>query len=218
MKKISVIVPMYNEEEVASKCYERIKGVMSGLENYEHELVIVNDGSTDNTLQILREIARNDNDVKVISFSRNFGHECATECGINYCRGDAAIIIDADLQDPPENIPEMIKIWEDGNEIVYGKRKIRKGESFFKKMTAKAFYRFLDKMSDTKIPLDTGDFRLIDRKVLDDICQMPEKNKFMRGLISWCGYKQYAYEYERDKIFFWEIVAFGWRWNNKFFC
>ncbi len=198
MKKISVIIPMYNEQEAVSLCYERVSKVLQGLGNYDYEIVTINDGSTDNTLAILKELSSKDEKLKVLSFSRNFGHECATECGINNCSGDAAIIIDADLQDPPELIPEMIKCWESGSEVVYGKRKRRKGESLLKLMTAKAFYRVLDKMSDTKIPLDTGDFRLIDRKILDDISKMPEKNKFMRGLISWCGYKQSPYEYERD--------------------
>ncbi len=198
MKKISVIIPMFNEEEVANICYDRVTEVMKSLENYDYEIIVINDGSQDNTLNILKELASKDQKLKVFSFSRNFGHSCAIECGIDNCSGDAAVIIDADLQDPPEEIPAMIKEWENGYEVVYGKRKHRKGESVFKLMTAKIFYRFLDRITDIKIPIDTGDFRLIDKKIIDNISNMPEKNKYMRGLISWCGYKQYAHEYERD--------------------
>ncbi len=198
MKKISIVVPMYNEEEVAKVCYERLSKVMQQLENYEYEILFINDGSKDNTIKILREIANTDKRVKVISFSRNFGHESANFCGLRKTSGDAVVIIDADLQDPPEIIPDMIKIWEEGYVVIYGKRKSRKGESIFKLVTSNAFYKLLNKFSDTVLPENTGDFRLIDRKVVNTICEMSEKNKYLRGLIAWTGGKQIAYEYDRD--------------------
>ena len=201
MKKISVIIPMYYEEEVAKECYNRLKKVLEGLENYDYELIFVNDGSKDKTLNILEEIAKKDEKAKVISFSRNFGHQAAVTAGLKFVTGDAIVIIDADLQDPPELIPEMLKLWEDGNEVIYGKRKTREGESHFKLFTAKMFYKTLNALSDVEIPKDTGDFRLVDRKVVDTINQLPEHNKFLRGLFSWVGYKQKAYEYERKERF-----------------
>lgn len=201
MKKVSLVIPMYYEEKVVNECYKRIKEVMNNLKNYEHEIVFVNDGSKDNTLSLLKDIAKKDESVKIISFSRNFGHQAAVTAGLKKVSGDAIVIIDADLQDPPELIPEMLKLWEDGNEVIYGKRKLREGESFFKLFTAKAFYKVLNSMSDVDIPKDTGDFRLVDRKVVDAINAMPEHNKFLRGLFSWAGYKQYAFEYERKERF-----------------
>ncbi len=201
MKKVSVVIPMYYEEEVANECYTRMKKVLEELKNYEHELIFVNDGSKDKTLPILEEIAQKDNNVKVISFSRNFGHQAAVTAGLKKVTGDAIVIIDADLQDPPELIPEMLKLWEDGNEVIYGKRKTREGESHFKLFTAKMFYKTLNALSDVEIPKDTGDFRLVDRKVVDTINSLPEHNKFLRGLFSWVGYKQIPYEYERKERF-----------------
>lgn len=198
-KKISLVIPMYYEEEIAKTCYKRVKEVLSKLENYDHEVIFVNDGSKDNTLNILEEIASKDSLVKVISFSRNFGHQAAVTAGIRYVTGDAIVIMDADLQDPPELIPEMLKLWEEGNEVIYGKRKARKGESHFKLLTAKMFYKVLNALSDVEIPKDTGDFRLVDRKVIDVINQMPEHNKFLRGLFSWVGFNQTPYEYERQE-------------------
>lgn len=199
MKKISVVIPMYYEEEVAQECYERMTEVLSNIPNYDYELILVNDGSKDNTLPILEKIAAKDNKVKVLSFARNFGHQCAVTAGLKEVTGDVAVIIDADLQDPPEIIPEMLKKWEEGNEVVYGKRKTRDGESVFKLMTAKVFYKTLNALSDVDIPKDTGDFRLVDRKIVDQMNQLPEHNKFLRGLWSWLGYKQYAFEYERKE-------------------
>ncbi len=185
MKKISVVVPMYYEEEVAKECYNRLVENLKKIENYEYEIIFVNDGSKDKTLEIIEEIASEDKNVKVISFSRNFGHQAAVTAGIKYVTGDAIVIIDADLQDPPELIQDMIKYWEDGNEVIYGKRKTRKGESAFKLLTAKMFYKTLNALSDVEIPKDTGDFRLVDRKVIDVVNSMPEHNKFLRGLFSW---------------------------------
>ena len=198
MKKISLVIPMYYEEKVANKCYEKVSNVLKSLEDkYDHEIIFVNDGSKDKTLDILEEIAKKDTKVKIISFSRNFGHQAAVTAGLKEVTGDAIVIIDADLQDPPELIPEMLELWEQGNEVIYGKRKTRKGESAFKLLTAKMFYKTLNALSDVEIPKDTGDFRLVDRKVVDVVNNLPEHNKFLRGLFSWVGFKQKAYEYER---------------------
>lgn len=202
MKKISLIIPMYYEQEVAEVCYKSVKKVLDELnETYEHEIIFINDGSKDKTLDILQKIAEFDKNVKIISFSRNFGHQAAVTAGLKYATGDAIIIIDADLQDPPELIPDMIAKWEQGYEVIYGKRKRRDGESAFKLFTAKAFYATLNKLSDIEIPKDTGDFRLVDKKVVDVINLLPEHNKFLRGLFSWVGFEQYAYEYERKERF-----------------
>ena len=201
MKKlVSVVVPMYFEEEVAYECYHRLTDVMSKGDT-DYELIFVNDGSTDKTLPILKGIALNDKKVKVISFSRNFGHQNAVTAGVFGDSGDAIVIIDADLQDPPELIPDMIAKWQEGYDVVYAKRKQRKGESIFKLVTAKYFYKFLHAMSDVEIPKDTGDFRLIDRKVAEVFKNMPERNRFIRGMISWVGFKQIPLEYERQERF-----------------
>ena len=200
MKKISLVIPMYYEEEVAYKCYERISNVLKNINyKYDYEIIFINDGSKDKTLEILEKIAEEDKKVKIISFSRNFGHQAAVTAGLKEVNGDAIIIIDADLQDPPELIPEMMELWEQGNEVIYGKRKKRKGESTFKLLSAKIFYQTLNALSDVEIPKDTGDFRLVDRKVVDVINSLPEHNKFLRGLFSWVGFKQKAYEYERQE-------------------
>ena len=201
MKKISVIVPMYYEEKVAEECYNRLTNVLKNIKDYEYEIIVINDGSKDKTLEILEKLAQNDENLKVISFTRNFGHQAAVTAGLKYVTGDAIVIIDADMQDPPELIPEMLKLWEDGNEIIYGKRKTREGETAFKLLTAKMFYNTLNALSDVEIPKDTGDFRLVDRKVVDTINLLPEHNKFLRGLFSWVGYKQTPFEYERKERF-----------------
>ena len=200
-KKVTLVIPMYYEEKVANECYKRVKENLNKLENYDHEIIFVNDGSTDKTLEILEDIATKDKNVKVISFSRNFGHQAAVTAGLQYVTGDAIVIMDADLQDPPELIPDMLKLWEEGNEVIYGKRKSRDGESAFKLFTAKMFYKTLNALSDVEIPKDTGDFRLVDRKVVDTINSLPEHNKFLRGLFSWVGYKQTPFEYERKERF-----------------
>lgn len=200
MRKISVVIPMYYEEEVAELCYERVSKVLDNLsKSYEYEIIFVNDGSEDKTLSILRDISGQNSKVKVISFSRNFGHQAAVTAGIKYVTGDAVIIMDADLQDPPELIPDMLKLWEDGNEVIYGKRNTRKGESAFKLLTAKMFYSFLNAMSEVEIPKNTGDFRLVDRRVIDVINNLPEHNKFLRGLFSWVGFEQKEFLYDRPK-------------------
>ena len=199
MKKISIVIPVYNEEKVIEISYNKIKSILENMEQYDYEIIFVNDGSKDNTFYILENITNENNKVKAISFSRNFGQEAALTAGLKYVTGDAVVIIDADLQDPPELIPEMLKLWEQGNEVIYGKRKRRKGESAFKLLTAKMFYKTLNALSDVEIPKDTGDFRLVDRKVVDVINSMPEHNKFLRGLFSWVGFKQYSYEYKRNE-------------------
>lgn len=201
MPKVSIVIPMYYEEEVAEECYKRVKNVLISLKDYEHEILFVNDGSKDKTLEILESIAEKDKQVKVISFSRNFGHQCAVTAGLQYVTGDAIVVIDADLQDPPELIPDMLTLWKQGNEVIYAKRKTREGESKFKLLTAKMFYRILNGLSDVEIPADTGDFRLVDREVVDVINSMPEHNKFLRGLFSWVGFKQQPFEYERKERF-----------------
>lgn len=201
MNKISIVIPMYCEEEVVQECYNRIIEVFKRIENYEYELVCVDDGSKDKTLEILNSIAEKDKNVKIISFSRNFGHQCAVTAGLRYASGDAVVIIDADLQDPPELIPKMIKMWEQGSDVIYGKRKTREGESKFKLLTAKMFYKTLNALSDVDIPKDTGDFRLVDKKIVDVINSLPEHNKFLRGLFSWVGFEQEALEYERKERF-----------------
>jgi polyisoprenyl-phosphate glycosyltransferase len=197
---ISIVVPMYFEEEVAQECYNRIKDVMDD-NKINYEIIFVNDGSTDTTIDILTNISKSDQRAKVVNFARNFGHQNAVTAGIDYANGDAIVIIDADLQDPPELIPTLIDKWKEGYEVVYAKRKDRKGETIFKLITAKAFYRFLNYMSDIDIPKDTGDFRIIDRKVADVFRKMTERNRFIRGMISWVGFRQTYIEYERDERF-----------------
>lgn len=199
---ISIIIPCFNEEEVIRDTHQRIKGVLLSNKYSNHEIIYVNDGSRDSTMVKLNEIAKKDSKVRVISFSRNFGHQSAVTAGINHCHGDIAIIIDADLQDPPEIFPEMIrKYTQEKCNVVYGVRKQRDGESFFKIITAKLFYRIMNYFSEVHIPLDTGDFRLIDRKVINEYNSLKEKSKYVRGLISWIGFKQEPIYYNRDARF-----------------
>ncbi len=191
---VSVIIPCYNEEEVITATYQRTKAVIDPSD----EIVFVNDGSKDATLLILTRIAGNDTSVKVISFSRNFGHQAAVSAGINFCSGEVAFIIDADLQDPPELFPDMMAIYKNEKcNVVYGVRTSRKGESFFKKLTANLFYKIINRLSDVPLPKNTGDFRLIDRTVMDEFNLLKEKNKYIRGLISWIGFKQCPFYYDR---------------------
>lgn len=200
-KKMSLIIPMYYEELVVDECYNRIVKVCKSITNYTYEIVFVNDGSTDQTLSLLKKIAIKDKNVKIVSLSRNFGHQNAVVAGLKVVSGDVTCIIDADLQDPPELISDMLKLWESGYEVIYGKRNKRNGEHFFKLFTADLFYKFLNKLSDVDIPKNTGDFRMIDRKVVDTLNQFNEHNKFLRGLFSWVGGKQIAFEYERNERF-----------------
>lgn len=202
MKKlISVVVPMYFEEKVVNECYKRLTEVMSSFENYNYEIIFVNDGSTDGTLPALKEFAKEDKNIKIIDFARNFGHQIAVTAGIKEAKGDAVVVIDADLQDPPELIIQMVENWENGYDVVYAKRKKRDGETFFKLLTAKYFYKFLDFMSDVDIPKNTGDYRLMDRKVVDVFNSMGEKNRFVRGMVSWLGFNQTYVEFDRAERF-----------------
>lgn len=195
---LSLVVPVYFEEEVLETSFARMDAAMRET-GYDYEIVYVNDGSRDGTMKILRKIAGEHAYVKVLSFSRNFGHQLAVTCGMDAAKGNALIIIDVDLQDPPELIPQMVKMWEEGADIVYGKRLKREGESLFKKLTAAAYYRLLDWMSAYPIPLDTGDFRLIGRNVADCFLAMREHNRFLRGMSAWMGYEAVPIEYERHE-------------------
>ncbi len=196
---LSVIIPCYNEEEVLEETWESLSAVLDNLENMEYEMLFVNDGSRDQTGEILRTLALKDDRVRVISLSRNFGHQPALTAGLNHCRGDLAVILDADLQDPPELIPEMIKVYrETESNCIYAVRKSRAQEAWFKKISAKLFYKLINFLSDTAIPANTGDFRLIDRKIIDAFNTLGESNKFIRGLISWLGFKQIPLYYHRQ--------------------
>lgn len=196
--KYSIVVPVYNEEEVIHETYRRLTEVMHSTKE-AYELLFVNDGSRDRTAEIIKEYSEQDPAVVLLDFARNFGHQIAITAGMDYARGEAVVVIDADLQDPPELILEMIEKWKQGFDVVYAKRTKRKGETYFKKQTAAMFYRFLRAMTDIDIPLDTGDFRLLDRKVCNQMNSIQEKNRFVRGLVSWVGFKQIAVEYERDE-------------------
>jgi polyisoprenyl-phosphate glycosyltransferase len=202
MKTFSIIVPCYNEEAVINESYRRMKAVIDGMTNIQSEIILINDGSRDNTATLLSEIAKNDARVKVLHFSRNFGHQPAVTAGIHHCTSDLAIIIDADLQDPPELIPHIIETQErEQANVVYCVREERRGEGIFKKITAQIFYRSMNYLSEVSFPLDTGDFRLIDRKVMDEFKRFREKGKYIRGIISWIGFKQVPFAYKREARF-----------------
>ena len=198
-KLLSLIVPVFNEEEVLPVSYARMSAAMQALTGYDYEIIYVNDGSRDGTMKRLRAIAKEHKEVRVISFSRNFGHQLAVTAGMDNARGDALIIIDADLQDPPEVIAELVKAWENGADIAYGKRLKREGETVFKKLTAFCYYRLLNAMSAYPIPLDTGDFRLLDKKVADVFLKMREHNRFLRGMSGWMGFDAVPVEYVRHE-------------------
>ncbi|HSK62315.1 MAG TPA: glycosyltransferase family 2 protein, partial [Pyrinomonadaceae bacterium] len=188
--------PCYNEEAVLRATYERLTSVVKGM-NLDYELIFVNDGSHDRTQEILAELQLFDPCLRVLWLSRNFGHQVAVTAGLEEATGAAVVIIDADLQDPPEVIPEMVRLWRDGNEVVYGLRDEREGEGRFKLWTAKVFYRLINRLSETKMPLDAGDFRLLDRKVVDVVNAMPERARFLRGMVSWAGFRQVPLHYTR---------------------
>ena len=198
--RYSIVAPIYNEEGNIQRLYERISEVMDST-GETWELVTVNDGSRDRSLELLEELSARDPRVKVINFARNFGHQIAVTAGLDYTSGDAVVIIDADLQDPPELILEMIERWKAGYQVVYAVRQERKGESWFKLMTAKVFYRLIYRITDVSIPLDTGDFRLMDRLVVDALQSMREHNRFIRGMTSWVGFKQTGVSYVREERF-----------------
>ncbi|MBQ3201068.1 MAG: glycosyltransferase [Clostridia bacterium] len=199
MKKLlSLIVPVFNEEEVIGTSFARMDEAMRALP-YEYEIIYINDGSRDGTMAHLRKIAAENSHVKVLSFSRNFGHQLAVTAGMDAAKGDALIVIDVDLQDPPEVIAKLVEAWEQGADIAYGKRLKRQGETVFKKLTAFCYYRLLSAMSAYPIPLDTGDFRLLDRKVADVFLRMREHNRFLRGMSGWMGFTAVPVEYVRHE-------------------
>ena len=193
---LSVVVPCANEQEVLREMNHRLMAVLESL-LMDFEVIYIDDGSSDFTPDILRELQAGDPRIRVVRFSRNFGHQMAITAGIEHASGDAVVIIDGDLQDPPEVIVHFVQKWKEGYEVVYGHRTERDGESAFKLWTAKYFYRFISKLSDTVIPLDTGDFRLMDRRVVDALVEMPERDRFVRGMVSWIGFSQIAVPYRR---------------------
>lgn len=197
----SVVIPCYNEEAVLAETHRRLTSVMSGMDG-DYELIYVNDGSHDRTPMLLRELYAGDPEhVRVIMFARNRGHQIAVTAGLDYAHGDAVVIIDADLQDPPEVIPVMAEKWKTGAKVVYGQRKARDGETAFKKITASVYYRIVNGLTGGMIPRDTGDFRLIDRQAADAVRQMPEHDRFLRGMFAWIGFEQEPVLYDRDKRF-----------------
>ena len=195
---ISVVIPIYNEEKNIPLLFERLKNALENT-GQSFELIYVNDGSKDQSIAVIKGLAKDHSFVKFINFSRNFGHQIAVSAGLDLCRGTEVVIIDADGQDPPELIPELYKKLNEGFEIVYAKRKSRKGESALKLLTARWFYKILAKLTSIDIPMDTGDFRIIHRKVVDQINKMPEKQKFLRGQMAWVGFRHTFVEYDRDE-------------------
>ena len=198
---LSIVIPCYNEEQVLRTTHERLTHTLGALRDTQFELIFVDDGSRDNTFQLLSDLQSADSRVRVLRLSRNFGHQMAVTAGLEAATGDAVVVMDADLQDPPELIPEMVAIWRKGHHVVYGKRVARAGESHFKLVTAKFFYRLINTLSDTDIPFDAGDFRLLDRKVIDVLLSMPERDRFLRGMASWAGFRQTALPYRREPRF-----------------
>ncbi len=194
---LSVIIPIYNEEENISLLYERLTSALKPLD-VRKEFLFVNDGSKDSSMELIRQLAEVQEEVKYIDFSRNFGHQIAVSAGLEYVKGRRVVIIDADLQDPPELIVDMWEKMDEGYEVVYAKRRKRANETVLKKWTAKWFYRTLASITSVEIPVDTGDFRIMDRKLVDILNRMPEQNKFIRGQISWAGFRQTYLEYDRD--------------------
>ena len=192
---ISIVSPVHNEEGLIEEFVVRVTTALEGL---SWELLLIDDGSTDRSYELISKLAQLDARIKPIKLSRNFGHQPAISCGIENAEGAAVVILDSDLQDPPEVIPAFIAKWREGFEVVYGQRKSRNGESFFKRVSAAGFYRLLNKLSDTKFPVDTGDFRLMDRKVVDALKSMNEKNRYLRGMVAWVGFNQIPVLYDRD--------------------
>lgn len=197
---ISVIVPIFNEAAIIPELHRRLSTVMGGLPE-QYELVYVNDGSRDTSLDQLRELVERDAHVRLIDFSRNFGHQIAITAGMDYAQGDAVVVIDADLQDPPEVIPELVAKWRDGFDVVYAIRERREGDSLFKRATAAAFYRLIARITNVDIPLDTGDFRLMSRRAVEGLKRMRERNRFVRGLVSWLGFRQTGVTFVRQERF-----------------
>jgi polyisoprenyl-phosphate glycosyltransferase len=194
---LSIVIPVYNEADNLSDCYLQLKEVLINLGG-NYEIIFINDGSMDNSMEIIKSISDQNPAVKYIDLSRNFGQQVAISAGLEYARGNRVAIMDADLQDPPEVLVEMNKTLDKGFEVVYGKRKGRKGESLIKRFTAKVFYRMLSKMTNIEIPVDAGDFRMMERKVVNELNKMPERNRFIRGQVAWVGFRQTEIVYERE--------------------
>ena len=219
---LSIVIPVYNEEACLKEFYRRLF-LVTEQENWETEIIFVNDGSKDSSLGMLQEFRRKDTRVKILDFSRNFGHQVAVKAGIDHARGEAVVIMDADLQDPPEMIPNLVMKWKEGYEVVYAVRETRKGEGFFKKWTASLYYRLIQRIASIDLPLDTGDFRLLSRPVADVIKNIREKNLYLRGLISWVGFKQIGVPMKRDPRFAGEtkyssrqMLRLGWNGITHF--
>jgi len=210
MKKISIIIPAYNEEESLPLLYDRLSKVILNLKNYEFEMLFINDGSKDNTLKIIKNLRSKDTRISYVDFSRNFGKEIAMIAGLDYAKGDCVIFIDADLQDPPELIPELIKYWEEGYDDVYARRKSRKGETFLKKFTSKMYYKVLQSLTRVEIQKDTGDFRLLDRRCVNALKQLRETQRCSKSMFSWIGYNKKEVLFDRDSR-----IAGTTKWNYK---
>ncbi len=210
MKKITIIIPAYNEEESLPYLIKRLGKLAEDVKNYEFEFLFVNDGSKDKTIELIKKYRKEDSRVCYVDFSRNFGKETAMIAGLDYATGDCVIFMDADLQDPPELIPEMIKYWEDGYDDVYAQRKSRKGETWFKKFTSKMYYRVLQSLTNVEIQKDTGDFRLLDRRCVNALIKLRESQRCSKSMFSWIGYKKKAIFYDRDSR-----VAGKTKWNYK---
>lgn len=210
MKKISIIVPAYNEEESLPYLEKRLVTLMDNMKNYEFEILFINDGSKDKTLEIIKNIRKKDERFSYVNFSRNFGKEVAMIAGLDYAKGDAVILIDADLQDPPELIPELIKYWEEGYDDVYARRSSRKGETFFKKFTSKMYYKVLQSVTKVEIQKDTGDFRLLDRRCVNALKKLRESQRNSKSIFSWIGYNKKEVLYDRDPR-----IAGKTKWNYK---
>lgn len=198
MKKITILIPAYNEQAVLKYLYERLESLANNSRSYEFEFLFVNDGSKDKTLETIKQFALKDRRISYVNLSRNFGKEVAMIAGLDHVNGDAAVIIDADLQDPPELIPKMIELWEKGYDDVYARRRSREGESWFKKMTSKLYYRLLQKSTNVPIQIDTGDFRLLDKRCIEALQTMRESQRYTKGMFSWIGFKKKEITYDRD--------------------
>lgn len=210
MKKITILIPAYNEQEVLELLYQRLVKLADNNSDYKFEFLFINDGSRDNTLKIIKNFAKNDNRIAYVNLARNFGKEVAMAAGFDYSTGDATVIIDADLQDPPELIPKMIKYWEKGYDDVYAKRNSREGETWFKKFSSRLYYRILQKATNIPIQIDTGDFRLLDRRCIEALKQIKESQRYTKGMFSWIGFKKKEITYDRDPR-----IAGSTKWNYR---
>ncbi len=210
MKKITIIIPAYNEQDSLPFLYERIEKMVNSIENYEFEILFINDGSKDKTLELIKKYREKDNRISYVDFSRNFGKETAMIAGLDYAKGDAVIFMDADLQDPPELIPKMIEYWEQGYDDVYAQRKSRKGETWLKKFTSKMYYKILQSLTNIEIQKDTGDFRLLDRRCVNALKRLRESQRCSKSMFSWIGYNKKAIYYDRDPR-----IAGKTKWNYK---